>query len=915
MLPSYACLALGIAFLTSTRAEYHRHQSQLSTRADPPSRAAWALVYFRSEDINPDVSSKPVDTYTNIHSALEIAGDANNPQVRIQLQAYMEGGELRYTTEMREVFGVGAPKPVLPSFDRPPEAKSTSYTRQVFKLNEMVHFSNQQLLDIDTGKGLVADIWGLDTDYHILGNNCNDFVTKLASKLGLSLPDNFAQMFQGQMDFYRNLQYDTRAANVPISIKANPDRGDGTYGILREFDVTNPSEPIVVRSVYPPAAPIPLAAGPPNTPSKVTVTFRGVTTAMKDFFQSKMACSSSPPDVLEEPNFWIRKDPVRLVNPFAYDPNDMAGDCTRKRSLLSPRGACSPKQQKIQGLNEAGSKEVIVTRTKGSFNTLSIFDNDAIRGAGLAASVAAAAFIILDFIDGDFKAAAFGIASLVAGIGAELLVGGPVGFLVGSIVATLFAILPGLFSTKKEAPANNPARILQVAFFGDKDHTGNKQCNKNRQAQGLEPNCTVVYGAGVISKTLNWEVFDAVAFLVAFNKGHAMSILDMADQFHVIDQTIAGDGDNHTATIACAPLIQNIDETHRFASHGSRLQSPSSGLPCQNAKFAIKRNLITLPFLGSTTDSVYSRIIPAPGGDCKVLSDPSEGFSVSALNLTFRGRPVAVACNLTHDSNPSGAVDAMMNYSNGTTSNLTAGDLSSNSTLGTNTTTDLSTNRAYEKAPPAAGFAPLKPGNSTCLTAPSGRLCLPSGRYALQNNRYGFSTKGTSGIGLPVGGKLTFQRIDQAASNPGVRGSNMEKEVLQTKTYSTNVSTPAFASDFASLYNSEFNITLPQDPTCVCIFSDVKFGGDTQCYGFGGGNLTAPETMTAKSMTMHGGATVWIYAQSYDDLGGALITIDTADLSNIDYGTVSTTGKGTKGSFSQRIAALWVKGSNDQSLP
>ena len=894
----------------------------ISQRADKaPSRAVWAIIYYTPEQLRPGVNPGGDPTYLNIHAALEIASDDQNSQVRIQVKIYEESGVDRYVIEMSDVLGNRSPDPI----DFNP-FRMNDYFRKVWPLGEKITLNNRDLVDPTTGKGVITDVWANNVDYHLLDNDCNSFIMKLATKLGLSLPKTFTPAFQRQIDFYRNIGYDTNFKNVPVSVKAQRNfKGD--FDILREFDVTNSGNPVVVRSAGKVYAPISTELS--NLRDQATVTFRSIKYQVQDFFRSPFACFASPQAALLEPNpFDAAPNPFQNAPASSVgDPEDLqgsdwlesqqAGSCTRKRSTSMLRRDCTIDEEQYRKLGQSESQELIVTRSKGSFNILTIFDNDAVRAAGLAAAVAAVAFIILDFVNGDFKAAALGLTSLALGVGAELAVGGPVGVLLGAAVAVLFAILPGVFDQKPAPLANNPSQILQYAFFGDQAHTGNEKCNDQRKAQGLQPNCTVVYGAGVLSKSLNWELYDAVAFLIQYNQGHAMSIPDMSSAFHVVDRTKAGDGDSQAATIDCGRLIQTIDQSHPHASAGGPQQAPSSGLPCNNPKFALKRQLITFPFVNATADTVYRRIIPAPGGDCKVLSDPSEGFSVSALNVTIRGRPVAIACGLVQDDVLAGVVNATMNYYNTTALNGTDDSLGNcsqvlsssspscniSSPLLNVSSSDGSPGRAYQSAPPASPFAPLTPANATCLIALSSRLCLPTGQYATQTGEYGFASKGVSGLLLPVGGNLTIQTLGTAG--PYIAKGPVTPSI-QTKSYTSNTTGSPFSSDFAAKIGNVFNISLAADPSCVCLFSDIHFKGDTQCYGIGGGNITTSVPRTAKSLSVHGHVTVWIYAQTYNDKGGALITRNIEDLSQVPYGDQTISGKG-RDNFSQKIVAMWIR--------
>ena len=154
---------------------------------------------------------------------------------------------------------------------------------------------------------------------------------------------------------------------------------------------------------------------------------------------------------------------------------------------------------------------------------------------GPVGDVVAAAFIILDMIDGQWKAAAWAAGAVAAGltsagIAASIMgvssLAGPVGLFIGAAVGVLFLILPGIFQPQHKPPSNNATEIIQWAFFGDATHTGNEKCNQNLQDKGQAPNCTITYGPGIISSMFDWNTYDAAIFLINFNEGHAMSIPD-----------------------------------------------------------------------------------------------------------------------------------------------------------------------------------------------------------------------------------------------------------------------------------------------------------------------------------------------------------------------------------------------------
>ena len=495
---------------------------------------------------------------------------------------------------------------------------------------------------------------------------------------------------------------------------------------------------------------------------------------------------------------------------------------------------------------------------------------------------------------------------------------------------------------------------------------GNEACNKNRVDAGLSPNCTVVYGAGILSSIFNWDIFDAIVFLIEYNEGHAMSIPDIADVFQVKDYTVANWGSNVTAAIDCGsyrippsgrsgvgrraggPALVNTTGSSKIIDP---MQPVSMGYPCHNATFSIQRPLINVPVINETADKVYSQIIPAPGGDCKLLSDPSGGVHIPGLGITITGRAVAIACNLTaadmnetdisptlnlfgtkpsNDTNSTTYLGTDLIYTNLTAPSPNNGTTPLNSTTyvpsnssGPDTgieTTDGSYNRAYEAPPPPSPFIPYNSSNSACLSSPTGSVCLPNGTYAFMNGTLGFSTLGASVLQMPVFSILSFLLPAVLAvppTDPGNFWEASQGEELQTvlESYGNNITllNPDFTSQMSEMTmrmegapknspsNTTFNVHIPGDIDVpgICLHASSQYLGDTLCYGVGGGNLSGAILGKAQSLTLHGEASAWLYAASYGDLGGAFVSTDVPDLAGLPYGS--------DGSFKNNVVAMWVK--------
>ena len=200
-------------------------------------------------------------------------------------------------------------------------------------------------------------------------------------------------------------------------------------------------------------------------------------------------------------------NPIFGDDDLLFDPYEDVSSCTHgsKRSLEARQRCRGVSAQDLEKLN--GPTSSIETRVGGTLRTFTSVGGRVVGLAGPAGLALLPAFIVLDFVDGDWKAAAWAVGSVAAGVSADAAasgllgaasIAGPVGLLVGLAVAALFLIIPGLFKPKHEPLAGNVTQIIQWAFFGDATHTGNEKCNQDLQNKGQEPNCTVTYGAGAL---------------------------------------------------------------------------------------------------------------------------------------------------------------------------------------------------------------------------------------------------------------------------------------------------------------------------------------------------------------------------------------------------------------------------------
>ena len=251
------------------------------------------------------------------------------------------------------------------------------------------------------------------------------------------------------------------ANNVPVRLDQYPASGDASGKETWVFDVEDAQNPQLLKNSKAGTA---IGELKPSTEVLTGTTFDGsVEITLHTFpdmwspFNGNPPLENYPDPADKELSAEGGSGPPPPDSPWAFE-----GDTT-------PAGE-SP------SFSVEGTAEVAIVRSGGVVSVITSFAEKSLAVLGVAGIAVAAVFIILDIIDGEFKAAAFGAAGVaagVAGIAADLLAAGPVATLIGLAVGVLFTILPGLIDSFKDSPpTNNPAQIIQFAFFGDKDHTG-----------------------------------------------------------------------------------------------------------------------------------------------------------------------------------------------------------------------------------------------------------------------------------------------------------------------------------------------------------------------------------------------------------------------------------------------------------
>jgi hypothetical protein len=314
-----------------------------------------------------------------------------------------------------------------------------------------------------------------------------------------------------------------------------------------------------------------------------------------------------------------------------------------------------------------------------------------------------------------------------------------------------------------------------------------------------------------------------------------------------------------------------------------------------------------LPHINQSADKVFSRIIPAPGGDCKLVAYPGDTFFPD-FGFTLAGLPSAIACGLNAGINVGdGKIVPVEGDNNGLP--LTPGSDPNQSTDGQG--------GACVKPPDKAThpFKPLAQADYLCLIhATDQPFCLPPGTYRKQHG-LGFDIAKIDSLTLPgfpgpsQWSLKTHWKQGGQVHQPAPKNFDNEYTGNQDPKIKSHV-WKTFQEDMTQIGvdnngESTFTVVGPGDgpnPVC-CLFSEPKFGGNVWCVGEGGGDTLPQWKNVAQSVSCHAGAQVTLYAKEYGDCGNAVVRGNMEDLKDEPYGN-------DKDTFSKNVKALWVaKGS------
>ncbi|MCJ1290813.1 hypothetical protein MMC34_002355 [Xylographa carneopallida] len=851
----------------------------------------------------------------NSHYSVHVGGNAENGPMRITMKN--STGNIAVDVTDWGVKNAMQPIGLAPSAHR---------IREIALVGSW-NGTNLELMSPQTGAGLVAKAWAMNSIYEAGFNGCGHLAMAVLGLMDLKVPPPVVKRIQGGNQFMKQIG----AKTTPISqvrLQYNTIIQWGQAAVSRNSWALTPQSSNSGATGQAKLNPRYAAPAAQLSQGNLQIPYGQVANAIPNLGASSnpvkigdFSLASIPDGVVAKFNTskefedegWIipllKQEPAPIAQPFEESP---------------PKDPnFHPVSLKDLALASSGDDVFMLARANSVRSLVSMTTTTVVKGLAVTAAIAEPIFVILDFVHGNWVGGALAVVgtvlqavevAVVEMTTAEL---GPVGWLVDIAITALFLILPGLFKKPPNHPPNNSAqKIIQFAMFGDPNHTGNEKCQQGN------PQCQVVYGPSVIANTFGWELFDAVVFMIQFNQGLTMTIPDMAAAFTAIVDNSEGShptGPPQIATITCADPYKHMKT------------DPFEGDPvCVKAGFQLDKTMITLPNIGQTAHDVEPRIINSQGwGDCKIVAASLSGMNFPDYNYTMLNTPVSIACGI-------GQVNVGANALPWGT--FSGGNIATSFNPASQSTDGNGGEAQVTFTGTVAPFQPLLSStNGLCLSGTKGSICLPNGTYTPQTGSLGYNSQYTTAMTLPSsGGQLIVDSmvtdIERRASTPDASvvgaieyppsdpfsalherapGSGTPPSFMWTPTgkkrfefdqaqTATNTSFIAAFSHLTSQKAGDIIVLTPSQavPPGACLFTQTNFQGDVQCLGVGAGPLPQNLVKNSKSISVVGNATVWVYSGQFNDNTQQNLQGSVADLNNIPDGTNS--------GFQDMVVAMWI---------
>ena len=330
------------------------------------------------------------------HSAIYIDGTEDDGPMKIEIAGDENAGSMVRTLE----FPASASGRKL----RPRRGRTIAFQGQTAATNE-------ELFDSLLGRGIVADAWAEDPEFRNGKLNegklnvCHSLVTRILKKLGHD-PSRDMQSLMDESNKYSVLFKEGESFKI--------------LTFVHDY-ASGPADAANDRTVFM------LKDGGTGKDLKYMNEERLAS------FRAKVDEASSPEaDRIPQADLVIEED-GGLADPAACGSiGARGGSCTHS-------GPEDPEVDLGDSSDSDGSLRTTLARTGGRLQSFTALGKTALTVLGIAGDVVGAAFVILDFVNHNWVGAALGAFGLAAGVSIGLAISGPAGWILGGVIAALFA--------------------------------------------------------------------------------------------------------------------------------------------------------------------------------------------------------------------------------------------------------------------------------------------------------------------------------------------------------------------------------------------------------------------------------------------------------------------------------------------
>lgn len=359
-----------------------REDDQLLPRA-PTEREVFALFNTRPEPI----TTSEGRTLFPLHSALFIAGTATDGPLRIEVRHVPADDHNLELRVLDYTKGQSAKPP--PKYANAAAIKQGSTT-----------LTNNNILNPDTGEGPVQRALAADTEYRSgpdnVGklNTCHNMNARVMKELGFTVTDDAVKFFNDYDEI------STRVNKNSITRKLN--------GIKLYNPGTGEGEPLKIVKSW----------------------------SLQDLKCSRRAkrAGTCLPKLVPD------KNPVDKPGQSELALNSNTKDLPADQLDVTASDKLPEKSIPQEGLSEKDRvAKVGLVRSGGTLTSFTSLSKAALSALNIGGALVGAAFVILDFVNHNWVGGAIGGVGVAAGLAAGLAITGPLGWIVGGVIAALFA--------------------------------------------------------------------------------------------------------------------------------------------------------------------------------------------------------------------------------------------------------------------------------------------------------------------------------------------------------------------------------------------------------------------------------------------------------------------------------------------